>query len=41
MIHLGREVTGHLDAALRREWLVTNGIGGYAMGSLAGARTRR
>lgn len=41
MIHFGREVTGHLDAALRREWLVTNGIGGYAMGSLAGARTRR
>ncbi len=41
MIHFGREVTGHLDAVLRREWLVTNGIGGYAMGSLAGARTRR
>jgi len=41
MIHFGREVTGTLGAALRREWLVTNGIGGYAMGSLAGARTRR
>jgi predicted glycogen debranching enzyme len=41
MIHFGREVTGNLDAVLRREWLVTNGIGGYAMGSLAGARTRR
>ncbi|NDJ76787.1 MAG: glycogen debranching protein [Chloroflexi bacterium] len=41
MIHFGREVTGNLDAMLRREWLVTNGIGGYAMGSLAGARTRR
>jgi predicted glycogen debranching enzyme len=41
MIHFGREVTGNLDAILRREWLVTNGIGGYAMGSLAGARTRR
>jgi predicted glycogen debranching enzyme len=41
MIHFGREVTGSLDVMLRREWLVTNGIGGYAMGSLAGARTRR
>ncbi len=41
MIRFGREITGSLEAALRREWLVTNGIGGYAMGSLAGARTRR
>ncbi|MBN1202985.1 MAG: glycogen debranching enzyme family protein [Anaerolineae bacterium] len=41
MIHFGREVTGNLDAVLRREWLVTNGIGGYAMGALGGARTRR
>ena len=38
MIHIGRE---SLEALLRREWLVTNGIGGYAMGSLAGVRTRR
>ncbi|MBP8972228.1 MAG: glycogen debranching enzyme family protein [Anaerolineae bacterium] len=38
MIHFGRET---LDALLRREWLVTNGLGGYALGSLAGARTRR
>jgi len=41
MVHFGREVTGSLDLMLRREWLVTNGIGGYAMGSLSGARTRR
>ncbi|MBI5958621.1 MAG: glycogen debranching enzyme family protein [Chloroflexi bacterium] len=26
---------------MRREWLVTNGVGGYAMGSLSGTRTRR
>jgi predicted glycogen debranching enzyme len=38
MIQIGRE---SLEALLRREWLVTNGIGGYAMGTLAGARTRR
>lgn len=41
MIHFGREVTGNLDAVLRREWLITNGIGGYAMGSVGGARSRR
>jgi predicted glycogen debranching enzyme len=27
--------------ALAREWLLTNGIGGYAMGTVAGALTRR
>ncbi|HYM70159.1 MAG TPA: amylo-alpha-1,6-glucosidase [bacterium] len=26
---------------LRREWLVTNGLGGYASGTVAGANTRR
>ncbi len=29
------------DTALDREWLCTNGLGAYAMGSLAGANTRR
>ena len=29
-----------LDADLGREWLVTNGLGGYALGTLAGATTR-
>jgi predicted glycogen debranching enzyme len=28
------------DATIGREWLVTNGIGGYAMGTVAGANTR-
>src|SRR5579884_826275 len=27
--------------ALAREWLVTNGLGGYASGTLSGAATRR
>lgn len=30
-----------LDAALGREWLVSNGIGGYASGTIAGINTRR
>ncbi|HEX3866395.1 MAG TPA: amylo-alpha-1,6-glucosidase [Gemmatimonadaceae bacterium] len=29
------------DALLTREWLVTNGLGGYASGTLSGAATRR
>jgi predicted glycogen debranching enzyme len=37
----GREVCGDLAVALRREWLVTNGIGGFASGTLAGALSRR
>ncbi len=41
MISLGRETTGDLPSAARREWLVTNGIGGYASGSVAGVNTRR
>lgn len=41
MIQFGREITGDLSAVTRREWLVTNGIGGYAMGTPAGVRTRR
>jgi predicted glycogen debranching enzyme len=30
-----------LDELLTREWLVTNGLGGYASGTIAGAATRR
>ncbi len=40
-IRFGRETCGVLDAALRREWLVTNGLGGYASGTVGGAATRR
>jgi predicted glycogen debranching enzyme len=40
-ISFGREVTSHLETALKREWLVTNGIGGYASGTIALANTRR
>ena len=40
-IAFGRAICGDLDAALRREWLVTNGIGGFAAGTIAGAHTRR
>ncbi|MCW5316104.1 glycogen debranching protein [Nostoc sp. KVJ3] len=40
-INFGREICGVLDLAAGREWLVTNGIGGYASGTVAGILTRR
>jgi predicted glycogen debranching enzyme len=30
-----------VEQAIQREWLVTNGLGGYASGTLAGVNTRR
>jgi predicted glycogen debranching enzyme len=40
-IVLGRDVCGDLEAAESREWLVTNGIGGYASGTVSSLLTRR
>jgi predicted glycogen debranching enzyme len=37
----GREVCGDLSVAMKREWLVTNGIGGFASGTVANMLTRR
>lgn len=39
-IEFGREICGELSLAEKREWLVTNGIGGYASGTVAGLLTR-
>ncbi len=39
-VHFGREICGDLESGLRREWLVTNGIGGYASATLPGILTR-
>ena len=39
-IDFGREICCDLIAAESREWLVTNGIGGYAFGTIAGLQTR-
>ena len=41
MIRFGRDVCGDLDAALRREWLETNGLGGFASSTIVGLNTRR
>jgi len=41
VVHFGREICGDLPAAETREWLVTNGIGGFASGTISGSMTRR
>ncbi|HEY8853792.1 MAG TPA: glycogen debranching enzyme N-terminal domain-containing protein, partial [Candidatus Dormibacteraeota bacterium] len=40
-VKFGRQLCGDLDAASEREWLVPDGLGGYAMGTVGGLRTRR
>ena len=40
-VQFGREICGNLPAAESREWLVTNGIGGFASGTIATGTTRR
>ena len=40
-VDLGREACCSLDAACHCEWLVPNGIGGFASGTIAGVSTRR
>ena len=41
VVEFGREICGVLDVAEQREWLVTNGIGGFASGTVSGNLTRR
>ena len=38
---LGRQLCGQWESAIGYEWLVTNGLGGYACGTVALANTRR
>ena len=40
-VRVGPGTCGALGEAAEREWLVTDGLGGYAMGTVAGLRTRR
>ena len=39
-MRFGPEILGDLDLAECREWLVTNGIGGYGSGTVAGSLSR-
>jgi predicted glycogen debranching enzyme len=40
MIRFGRDTCGNVELASRKEWLETNGLGGYASGTVAGMHTR-
>lgn len=40
-IGLGRDVLSDVNEALGREWLVTNGLGGYASSTVLGVNTRK
>lgn len=41
MIQFDREICCNASVSAAREWLITNGIGGYAMGTVNGMLTRR
>jgi len=41
MIRLGEEYCSNLDSSSTREWLETNGIGGFASATISGCHTRR
>lgn len=41
MIRFGRETCANLSLALAREWLETNGLGGYASSTITNTNTRR
>ncbi len=40
-IFFDKSITQNFDEAVRREWLETNGLGGWASSTIAGAHTRR
>src|SRR5215813_494791 len=39
-LSVGPDICSNVQAGLDHEWYVTNGLGGYAAGSLVGATTR-
>src|SRR5712692_6044069 len=41
MLTIPREICRDVEKGLSREWIVTNGIGGYASSTIVGANTRR
>jgi len=41
IVEFGRDICGSLPASEPREWLVANGIGGFASGTVSGLLTRR
>lgn len=40
-IHIGSHTLSNASDALKKEWLVTNGLGGYASSTVLGINTRK
>ncbi len=40
-ISLSQEMLSHFDDAIQKEWIVTNGLGGYASSTVLGINTRK
>ena len=41
MIEFDKKICSNFEVSSSREWLETNGIGGFASGTISGANTRR
>lgn len=41
VVEFGRDICGDFESATKREWLITNGVGGYGSGTIADVLTRR
>lgn len=41
VLAFGRAICGDLAQSLQREWLITNGLGGFGSGTIGGCQTRR
>ncbi|MBC7796316.1 MAG: glycogen debranching enzyme N-terminal domain-containing protein, partial [Pyrinomonadaceae bacterium] len=41
MIEFGKEICQNVQESATREWLETNGIGGFSSGTISGINTRR
>ncbi|HZP34035.1 MAG TPA: amylo-alpha-1,6-glucosidase [Candidatus Acidoferrales bacterium] len=41
VVKMGPEICGSVEVGSEREWLVTNGLGGFACGTVTGVLTRR
>lgn len=40
-LNFGRHVLNQIETGITKEWIETNGLGSYAMGTIVGANTRR
>jgi hypothetical protein len=41
LISIGKEALSNFDDAIQKEWITTNGLGGYASSTVLGINTRK